>query len=113
MGKSRYDLVFDEATRILQSRRPAPAFSETPAYLRRSGMSPAAAERAKRIMAQAEQDRIERNAIRNQAWAFFAGRGGRARIKDLDRVYEGSLTNRIAGPRKNPNKPKKPKKPRK
>ena len=108
MGKSRYDLVYDEAARISQSRKPVPFSSNVPSYLRRSGMSPAAAARARQTMAQIEQDLIERSAIRNQAWTFFAGRGGRPRIKDLDRVYEGSITNRVSGPRvkrkKNKNK---------
>jgi hypothetical protein len=79
-----------------------------PAHARQVNMSPAAAARARRIMGQVEQDRIERAAIRNQAWTFFAGRGGRARIKDLDRVYEGYLTNMVdpSSIRKNPRKNK-------
>ena len=99
MGKSRYDLVYDEAARISQSRKPVPFSGNVPANLRQSGMSPAAAARARQTMAQIEQDRIERAAIRNKAWAFFQGKGGRPVIKDLDRVYEGSLTNSMSGPR--------------
>ena len=118
MGKSRYDLVYDEASRISRARpRPGgqdmssapfgPFSGNVPAYLRRSGMSPAAAARARQTMAQIEQDLIERSAIRNKAWAFFQGKGGRAVIKDIDRVYEGSITNRMSGPikrKKNKNK---------
>jgi hypothetical protein len=106
---SSYDEAYGRARSIFDARK----FSNNvPAYLRRSGMSPAAAARANRIISQIEQDQIERRAIRNQAWAFFQGKGGKAgrgRIKDLDRVYEGSLTNRIAGPRIKPKNPRKKK----
>jgi hypothetical protein len=84
MGKSRYDLVFDEATRISQSRRPAPAFSEAPAYLRRSGVSPETA-------AQMNQALYERQS----QWAMIGGK-----LRNVDRVYEGARDYRAAGPRR-------------
>jgi hypothetical protein len=121
MGKSRYDLVFDEATRISRGRVPlgakdmsstpfGPFSNNVPAYLRRSGMSPAASARAKSVIEQIERDQIERSAIRNQAWAFFQGRGGRGVIKDLDRVYEGSINYGIGGPKRFKGRKKGPKK---
>jgi len=84
MGKSRYDLVFDEATRIAQSRRPSPAFSEAPAYLRRSGVSP-------NVAAQAKQALYERQS----QWAMIGGK-----LRNVDRVYEGARDYLAAGPRK-------------
>jgi hypothetical protein len=84
MGKSRYDLVFDEATRISQSRRPSPAFSGAPAYLRRSGVSPETA-------AQMQQALYERQS----QWAMIGGK-----LRNVDRVYEGARDYRAAGPRR-------------
>jgi len=84
MGKSRYDLVFDEATRISQSRRPASAFSESPAYLRRSGVSPDVAAQAKQALYE-----------RQSQWAMIGGK-----LRNVDRVYEGARDYMAAGPRR-------------
>lgn len=85
MGKSRYDLVFDEASRIAQSRRPVPFSSTVPAYLRRSGLTPAESARIRRLI----DDRSQ--------WAVIGGK-----IRNIDRVYEGARDYMAAGPRIKP-----------
>jgi hypothetical protein len=71
MGKSRYDLVFDEASRISRGRVPLgangmsstykpfwPFSNNVPAALRRSNVSPQVAAKVRRTFAERKADRI-------------------------------------------------------